>query len=153
VTSLRISKHGWASASQDFDWFDYGIVVNFRSGERLPVWQKEIDCKDPPYDPLWLVDGRHASISFDYEAAQFAPPRTKAVLDRMFGHAAWKMVKPTHFPDGSWFQGQNAEWKTRRIKVQLMLMGGRNVKGEEYMNATLIFVDTSVPDPVEDRLG
>jgi len=35
-----------------FDWFDDGIVVNFRSGERLPVWQKEIDCKDPPYDPL-----------------------------------------------------------------------------------------------------
>jgi len=35
-----------------FDWFNDGLIVIFRNGNRVPVWQKEIDCKDPPYDPL-----------------------------------------------------------------------------------------------------
>jgi hypothetical protein len=128
-------------------------VISYEECNATPLSPCAFSLDDTCKVSSRLADGRHASISFDYEAAQFEPPRTKAALDRMLGHSAWQMVKPTHFPDGSWFQGQNAEWKTGRIKVQLMLMGGRNVKGEEYMNATLIFVDTSVPDPVEDRPG
>jgi len=34
------------------DWFKDGIIVNFRDGSRRIVWGKEIDCKDPPYNPL-----------------------------------------------------------------------------------------------------
>lgn len=33
-------------------WFDGGMIVNLRNGERVVVWPSLIDCKDPPYNPL-----------------------------------------------------------------------------------------------------
>ncbi len=35
-----------------YDWFDGGMIINFRNGDRIAVWPKLIDCKDPPFDPL-----------------------------------------------------------------------------------------------------
>jgi len=32
--------------------FSGGIIVIFRDGGRLVVWNNQIDCKDPPFDPL-----------------------------------------------------------------------------------------------------
>lgn len=32
--------------------FADGMIVEFRDGDKIAVWQKEIDCKDPPYNPI-----------------------------------------------------------------------------------------------------
>lgn len=37
---------------KDYEWFKDGLIVNFKNGERIAVWPKLIDCKDPPYNPL-----------------------------------------------------------------------------------------------------
>jgi hypothetical protein len=34
-----------------YEGFKDGILVNFKDGARIAVWEKLIDCKDPPYDP------------------------------------------------------------------------------------------------------
>lgn len=33
------------------EWFDGGMSVVFRNGDKLAVWPTLIDCKDPPRDP------------------------------------------------------------------------------------------------------
>lgn len=35
-----------------FSGFADGMIVEFRNGSRTAVWGREIDCKDPPYNPL-----------------------------------------------------------------------------------------------------
>lgn len=45
----------------DYDWFDDGIVVKFKNGLKRPVWKNEIDCKDPPYNPLDRADAPGSS--------------------------------------------------------------------------------------------
>lgn len=37
---------------KNYEWFKDGLIVNFKNGERIAVWPKLIDCKDPPYDPF-----------------------------------------------------------------------------------------------------
>lgn len=32
--------------------FDQGMIVQFKDGSRKVIWALEIDCKDPPYNPL-----------------------------------------------------------------------------------------------------
>lgn len=34
------------------DPFPDGMILNFEDGGRLAVWLREINCKDPPYDPF-----------------------------------------------------------------------------------------------------
>lgn len=60
---LTISTKSENAALQEFEaglgiridrYFPFadGIIVEFRNGFRTAIWKKEIDCKDPPYDPF-----------------------------------------------------------------------------------------------------
>ena len=37
---------------EGFVGFRDGMIVRFKDGSRRAVWSREIDCKDPPYNPL-----------------------------------------------------------------------------------------------------
>lgn len=37
---------------EGFVGFKDGMIVRFKDGSRVAVWSREIDCKDPPYNPL-----------------------------------------------------------------------------------------------------
>ncbi len=44
------------------EWFDGGMSVVFRNGDKLAVWPTLIDCKDPPRDPYASKEQKsHAS--------------------------------------------------------------------------------------------
>ena len=34
-----------------YEGFRDGVLVEFKAGPKIAVWQNKIDCKDPPYDP------------------------------------------------------------------------------------------------------
>lgn len=35
-----------------YDPFQGGLIVTFKDGGRIVAWDREIDCKDPPFDPM-----------------------------------------------------------------------------------------------------
>lgn len=38
--------------------FAGGVLVELKNGVQIPIWRKEIDCKDPPYNPLASVKAK-----------------------------------------------------------------------------------------------
>lgn len=97
---------------------------------------------------LQIVNGQIHSISYVYDEFQFAPPDTKAILDKKFGTAQWDSPPKLEHPDGSWMLSQTAKWRSGKIEILLMLMAGRRSDDERYMNASLIVSDKEVPEPV-----
>ena len=53
-SALELAKDVEGSSGMRIDGYEGfrdGILVKLKAGPRIAVWQKRIDCKDPPYDP------------------------------------------------------------------------------------------------------
>lgn len=75
--------------------FNNGVIVEFKTGGRVAAWFKEIDCKDPPYDPL----AREIEKNVSKKTAYFEAKNKSGgiiILEAEYGNNQCLFTSPMH---------------------------------------------------------
>ena len=94
-----------------------------------------------------LVDNRLQHIALNYTYADLDEQGLLDTLHRLYGEASID-EKSDDILD---MKSQSYRWLDGQISISLMHLTGTNFEGEPYDNASLMFADTALPDPMSEQ--